>query len=114
MQTRVVVVTTVVAGVLLFGAGLLIGHFAIKNKGDDDDAGVAGDAEDTGGPMPTSDGCANGGLPRTYIAYHLNGQTVNIDGQLDDPAWQEVPWTETFMGRYLHATTFVHKCLRCL
>jgi len=28
----------------------------------------------------------------------LNGKTINIDGKLDDDAWQEVPWTETFTG----------------
>jgi len=91
MQTRIVWATAIVAGVLLFVFGILIGHFAIKKKGDDEDAG---------GHMPLSDRCTSGGLPRTYTAYHLNGKTVNIDGRLDDPAWQEVPWTETFMGTY--------------
>jgi len=91
MQTRIVWVTAVVAGVLLFVFGILIGHFAIKKK----------DNDDAGDPMPLSDRCASGGLPRNYIAYHLNGKTVNIDGRLDDPAWQEVPWTETFMGTYI-------------
>lgn len=45
-----------------------------------------------------ADSCNTEDLPRTYNAYHLNGQTVTIDGKLDDPAWQEVPWTQSFMG----------------
>ncbi|KAH3711884.1 hypothetical protein DPMN_071560 [Dreissena polymorpha] len=40
--------------------------------------------------------CLNADLPRTYIAYHLNGRTINIDGKLDDPAWVDVPWTDSF------------------
>ena len=34
--------------------------------------------------------CLDFGLPRHYIAYHLNGKRVKIDGQLDDEAWKEV------------------------
>lgn len=34
--------------------------------------------------------CWNDGLPRHYIAYHLNGKSINMDGKLDDEAWQEV------------------------
>lgn len=34
--------------------------------------------------------CLDFGLPRHYIAYHLNGQSINIDGKLDDQAWLEV------------------------
>ena len=41
--------------------------------------------------------CNSYRLPRTYNAYHLNGQQINIDGRLDDAAWQEVPWTENFV-----------------
>lgn len=41
--------------------------------------------------------CNTEDLPRTYLAYHLNGQTINIDGKLDDPAWEAVPWTENFV-----------------
>ena len=36
-------------------------------------------------------------LPRTYVANHLNGKQIIIDGKLDDDAWQEVPWTENFV-----------------
>lgn len=42
--------------------------------------------------------CHTEDLPRTYNAYHLNGQTINMDGKLDDPAWDEVPWSDSFMG----------------
>lgn len=43
--------------------------------------------------------CNSEDLPRTYLAYHLNGKTVNIDGKLDEPAWTEVPWSDNFMGK---------------
>ena len=36
-------------------------------------------------------------LPRNYIAYHLSGKQVTIDGKLDEEAWQEVPWSEMFV-----------------
>ena len=38
-------------------------------------------------------------LPQTYIAYHLNGANIDMDGQLDDQAWQDVPWTSSFVGK---------------
>lgn len=34
--------------------------------------------------------CWDLGMPRNYIAYHLNGKTITIDGKLDDDAWKEV------------------------
>lgn len=34
--------------------------------------------------------CLDFGLPRNYIAYHLNGKNIVIDGKLDDKAWLEV------------------------
>lgn len=38
-------------------------------------------------------------FPRHYVAYRLSeGQSVNIDGKLDDSAWSEVGWTEDFVG----------------
>lgn len=42
--------------------------------------------------------CNSEDLPRTYISYHLNGKSINIDGKLDEPAWEEVSWTDSFMG----------------
>jgi len=35
-------------------------------------------------------------LPKSYIAYLLEDQRIVIDGKLDDPAWQEVEWTDPF------------------
>lgn len=35
-------------------------------------------------------------LPRGYVAYKLQTPLV-IDGKLDDPQWDEVPWTEDFV-----------------
>jgi len=34
--------------------------------------------------------CADFALPRNYTAVHLNGLLIDIDGHLDDQAWQEV------------------------
>ncbi|XP_064600984.1 uncharacterized protein LOC135467150 [Liolophura sinensis] len=36
-------------------------------------------------------------IPRSYIAYHLGGETITIDGKLTDRAWQDVSWTEPFV-----------------
>ena len=47
--------------------------------------------------MKDSSSCDSYRLPRTYNAYHLNGKQINIDGRLDDAAWQEVPWSEKFV-----------------
>ncbi|XP_045162534.2 uncharacterized protein LOC123527254 [Mercenaria mercenaria] len=41
--------------------------------------------------------CWDFGLPRNYIAYHLNNKSIKIDGKLDDEAWNEVPWSEDFV-----------------
>ena len=50
--------------------------------------------------------CNTFGLPLTYNAYHLNGKTINMDGRLDDEAWAEVPWTETFVGKPISRLLF--------
>lgn len=35
--------------------------------------------------------------PGRYIAYKLDaGQSIEVDGRLDESAWEEVPWTEPF------------------
>lgn len=47
-----------------------------------------------------SDGGCSIPLPKNYIARHLSGKTITIDGKLDDPAWEEVPWASTFDGKY--------------
>ncbi|XP_033733803.1 uncharacterized protein LOC117322945 [Pecten maximus] len=43
-----------------------------------------------------SDGGCSIPLPKNYIAQYLHGKTITIDGKLDDPAWEEVPWSATF------------------
>lgn len=34
--------------------------------------------------------------PKQYVAYKTN-ETLVLDGKLDDPAWQEVEWTDRFV-----------------
>jgi hypothetical protein len=34
--------------------------------------------------------------PRQYVCYRTN-QPVTIDGRIDEPAWQQAPWTELFV-----------------
>ncbi|ESO90041.1 hypothetical protein LOTGIDRAFT_164341 [Lottia gigantea] len=36
-------------------------------------------------------------VPSTYVVYHLNSQTVQIDGRLDEQAWKDVPWSRSFV-----------------
>ncbi|KAL5006388.1 hypothetical protein ScPMuIL_015194 [Solemya velum] len=36
------------------------------------------------------------GLPNTYIAQHLNGKAITVDGRMDEEAWKEVPWSSSF------------------
>lgn len=43
------------------------------------------------------DQLCNISLPKNYIAYHLAGNTIKIDGKLDDPAWNDVPWSSKFV-----------------
>jgi hypothetical protein len=38
----------------------------------------------------SSEECWNYGLPRTYLVNHLNDKKIEIDGKLDDEAWNEV------------------------
>ena len=37
----------------------------------------------------------SGIVPQGYVCYHASG-TLSIDGQLDEAAWQAVPWTKDF------------------
>lgn len=37
----------------------------------------------------------SGITPQGYVCYHAPGP-VKVDGQLDEPAWQALPWTENF------------------
>ena len=41
--------------------------------------------------------CADFALPRNYTAVHLNGLSIDIDGHLDDQAWQEVTLHESIV-----------------
>jgi hypothetical protein len=34
--------------------------------------------------------------PRVYETHHVNPHSPEIDGKLDDPAWESVPWSENF------------------
>ena len=34
--------------------------------------------------------CWDNGLPRHYIAYHLNNKMITMDGKLEEKAWTEV------------------------
>ncbi|XP_053402309.1 uncharacterized protein LOC123539994 [Mercenaria mercenaria] len=117
MQTRMIIVVSVVACVVLFALGIIIGHFAIEKSRDEE---TQGDQQQLSTGCETAfserwkkyrkgyldkcvaDSCTHAScntedLPRTYLAYHLNGKPVVIDGRLDEEAWSEIPWSETFM-----------------
>ena len=58
--------------------------------------------------------CNNYELPRTYLAYHLNGASINMDGIFDDQAWLEVPWTNSFVGMsFSNILSIVHVVTTC-
>lgn len=40
--------------------------------------------------MKGRDWCWSYGLPRNYIAYHVNSNSITIDGNLNEDAWKEV------------------------
>lgn len=35
--------------------------------------------------------------PRGYVCYKVDGNAIQIDGKLDEPAWQSAPWTDDFL-----------------
>ncbi|OQS03855.1 hypothetical protein THRCLA_03857 [Thraustotheca clavata] len=35
--------------------------------------------------------------PKRYPIYHLHEESIEIDGKLDDDAWKDVPWTDSFI-----------------
>lgn len=42
-------------------------------------------------------------MPKSYVVYFLqNGEEINIDGKLDDYAWQEVSRSDRFIGKYAY------------
>ena len=51
--------------------------------------------------VPDASECNTIGLPRHYIAHHLNGKTIVVDGHGTDQAWAEVPWSETYLGIHM-------------
>ena len=45
--------------------------------------------------------------PRQYISYKLSGgENIVVDGLLNDTAWQEIPFSESFNGIYSPDTKF--------
>ncbi|XP_045163839.2 uncharacterized protein LOC123528165 [Mercenaria mercenaria] len=56
--------------------------------------------------LTSSNACWDNGLPRNYIAYHLNENMIIMDGKLDEKAWTEVPWSETFVD--LRSKAYAH------
>ncbi|KAL4221398.1 hypothetical protein ACF0H5_019656 [Mactra antiquata] len=122
---RVGLICSVIA-VVLFFLGVLIGYFSAPSNVDKpiavtlaSDTSSAQKLCDTYGSSGTTfdmyyerymerhsrkhqcvksrEQCWDFDLPRHYIAYHLNGKKINIDGKLNDQAWNEVPWSETFV-----------------
>ncbi|XP_064602962.1 uncharacterized protein LOC135468561 isoform X3 [Liolophura sinensis] len=107
MDKSTILVTLIVAAICV-GLGIIIGYFAIDRSPD----------TSRGNPRDVSDkpsdshldtciaGCREGAcqadsceipLPRTYVAYHLQGKTINLDGRIDEEAWSEVSQTEDFV-----------------
>ncbi|XP_052760386.1 uncharacterized protein LOC128203141 [Mya arenaria] len=41
--------------------------------------------------------CQDFNMPNHYIAHHLNKKAIVIDGRMDEEAWEEVPWSESFV-----------------
>ncbi|XP_060554717.1 uncharacterized protein LOC132715684 [Ruditapes philippinarum] len=118
MQSRVIIVIAVVACAVTLALGIIIGHFAIEKADDTEGQGDSQKLNAGCGAKFTApwkqyresyldncvkescmspSSCNTEDLPRTFLAYHLNGKTVNIDGKLDDEAWTEIPYSETFM-----------------
>lgn len=119
IKTRKIIIVCAVITLVLFSIGVLIGYFSGKGTSTVTEVpangGVADAIRSTCGAetMRTPSGklyfdryverhsekqaCVNNpekcwdfGLPRNYIAYHLNGRSILIDGKLDDEAWNEV------------------------
>lgn len=44
--------------------------------------------------------------PRTYVIYKLRGEAIDLDGKLDEKAWKNVGWTDSFVGECL-----LHLCV---
>jgi hypothetical protein len=47
-------------------------------------------------PFPPDPKCSLP-FPKSYVVYHLSlGEEITVDGKLDEKAWEEVDWTQTF------------------
>jgi hypothetical protein len=117
VETRKVIITCTVTGLVMFAIGIGIGYASGKGSSNTESptasvaeairATCSGSAAQTSSGklyfdrfvqrhsekyacVKTEEECWNLGLPRNYIAYHLNGKTITIDGKLDDDAWKEV------------------------
>ncbi|KAL4238204.1 hypothetical protein ACF0H5_002916 [Mactra antiquata] len=122
MATREIIIISIIASVVLFVVGIVIGHYGIPKSTSESESNV--EYLNTECTTTTYDAewdtyrnnfvvlrylqeavesscnkatCNTEDLPRTYISYHLDGKSIKIDGKLDDPAWLEVPWTDSFM-----------------
>ena len=53
----------------------------------------------TAGPVPVPDGVPDADpntlVPRGYLCYRA-GSAIEVDGRLDDEAWQAAPWSSVF------------------
>jgi hypothetical protein len=117
VKTRKVIIICTVIGLVMFAIGIGIGYASRKSSSNTETptesvaesirATCSGPAAQTPSGklyfdrfvqrhnekyacVKTKEECWNLGLPRNYIAYHLNGKTITIDGKLDDDAWKEV------------------------
>ncbi|KAL4238202.1 hypothetical protein ACF0H5_002914 [Mactra antiquata] len=117
MRTREIIIGAIVGSVLLFVAGILVGLYGIPKSTSESKSNVASLATECSTTTYDAEWdtyrnkylqkaaesscykatCDTEDLPRTYISYHLDGKSIKIDGKLDDPAWLEVPWTDSFM-----------------
>ncbi|XP_064603571.1 uncharacterized protein LOC135468988 [Liolophura sinensis] len=107
---RIVIVICLVVTCISLGIGVIIGYF-VREGGQDlprRDRRACGTG--SGSNIPQIDRFLEScqvtacraetcdiPLPRSYVAYHLKEQTIAVDGDLNDPAWEEVPWTEKFV-----------------
>lgn len=126
VKTRKIIIICAAVTVILFAIGIIIGYFSGKGSTSTtvvtSHQSVADAIRSTCGDttiqspsgklyfdryvqrhneknvcLKAPEECWDFGMPRNYIAYHLNGKSIKIDGKLDDAAWTEVPWSENFV-----------------
>lgn len=112
---RIIIVSSILT-VILFAVGVIIGYFSVHQADKTDrvasiKAAIVHACNNKDKPSLTKGvyleryaerynkvnecvrsarACWDFQLPRNYIAYHLNGEAINIDGKLDDSAWNNV------------------------